>query len=193
MNPKQTIVALVGPYHDDVPRPKRVFRIKNNTIVMIEKQHEEEPSDTYVMRWNPDISSYSMDDFEDEMDCIMDEGRTITWSIWDYRDVKIGDRFFLLKVGSGTTGIVMEGTIVSLPYRGEDWSGRGREVYYVRMKPNCIIHPDRTDHLITTEALSRHITTVNWNEGHSGEKLERKEAKMLSALWEDHLLHTDMD
>lgn len=191
MIPKQTFVDLVGTHQEDIQRPKRVFRIKNNTIVEVEKEHEEEPPNTYIMRWNPDISNYTMEDFENEMDLIIDDDRIIVWSIWDYQDVKVGDRFFMLKVGTGRTGIVMEGTIISLPFREEDWSGRGRIVYYVDMKPYYIIHPDRAEKMITTEELSEHIPSVKWNEGHSGEKLEKKEAMMLSALWEEHLLRAD--
>ena len=44
----------------------------------------------------------------------------------------------MLKVGNGNTGIVMSGIIVSQPYKDEDWSGKGRDVRYVRMIPKCV-------------------------------------------------------
>ncbi len=197
MTPKHTpedlFTNLVQTPEETTPRPKRVFRIKNGTIVSFEKEHEQEPPNTYIMRWNPSISNYKMEDFENDMDWILDEEQALNWSIWDYQDAKIGDRFFMLKVGTGRTGIVMEGTIVSAPYRDEDWSGRGREVYYVYLKPNCIIHPERSETMLTTEQLSEQIPEVHWNEGHSGEKLSRKQAIKLSTLWEDHLMNTPPD
>lgn len=50
MIPKQTFVDLVGTHQEDIQRPKRVFRIKNNTIVEVEKEHEEEPPNTYILK-----------------------------------------------------------------------------------------------------------------------------------------------
>lgn len=55
------------------------------------------------------------------------------WSVWEYEKAKEGDKFFMVKVGPGTNGIVMAGKFTSEPYKDEDWSGKKRTVYYMDM------------------------------------------------------------
>ena len=43
------------------------------------------------------------------------------WSVWEYEKAKEGDKFFMVKVGPGTNGIVMAGKFTSEPYKDEDW------------------------------------------------------------------------
>ena len=46
---------------------------------------------------------------------------------------KYGDKFYMIRTGEGKNGVVMRGTIIGTPYPDEDWSGKGRKVYYIRM------------------------------------------------------------
>lgn len=140
---------------------------------------------TFVMRWNPEISSHKVADFEHAMEGFYNEGFYYDWSIFDHEKVRIGDRFFMLKVGSGNTGIVMSGTIASLPFKDEDWSGKGRDVLYVRMIPDCMIHPDMSE-LISIQTLDQTLPGVNWNEGHSGVLLSDVQAYKFNELWHDY-------
>ena len=142
---------------------------------------------TFIMRWNPEISNHKVVDFEESMECFFDHGFYYDWSIWDYNKVHIGDKFYMLKVGNGNTGIVMQGTIISKPYKDEDWSGKGRDVRYVRMDPECMIHPDNKSLLITTEELDMAIPDIDWNHGHSGVRLTDKQAILLDSIWESRV------
>ena len=105
---------------------------------------------TFIMMWNPEISNWKMNDFESSL-CHFDDAE-FNWAIYDYKKAKIGDRFFLVCCGGEKTGIVMSGTISSKPYKGEDWSGKGREVFYVNMDLGSMIHPNHEE-IITTEQL----------------------------------------
>ena len=141
------------------------------------------PQQTFVMRWNPEISSHKVADFEHAMEDFYDDDFYYDWSIFDYKKVHVGDRFFMLKVGNGNTGIVMSGIIVSLPYKDEDWSGKGRDVRYVRMIPDCMIHPDKSK-MVTIQMLDETLPGVNWNEGHSGVLLDDNQAGKFDELWQ---------
>lgn len=153
-------------------------------------QVKEEPlirqPQTFVMRWNPEISSHKVVDFEHAMEDFYDDGFYYDWSIFDYEKVHVGDRFFMLKVGNGNTGIVMSGIIVSLPYKDEDWSGKGRDVRYVRMIPDCMVHPDKTE-IISTQSIDEELPGVNWNEGHSGVLLTNEQAGKFDELWQHYM------
>ena len=141
---------------------------------------------TFVMRWNPEISSHKVVDFEHAMEDFYDDGFYYDWSIFDHEKVHLGDRFFMLKVGNGNTGIVMSGIIVSQPYKDEDWSGKGRDVRYVRMLPNCMIHPDKSK-MVTTQELDNALPGVNWNEGHSGVLLSEEQSSKFDELWQNYM------
>lgn len=138
---------------------------------------------TFVMRWNPEISSHKVADFEHAMEDFYEDGFYYDWSIFDHEKVHVGDRFFMLKVGNGNTGIVMSGIIVSLPYKEEDWSGKVRDVRYVRMIPDCMVHPDKSK-MITIQMLDETLPGVNWNEGHSGVILDENQALKFDELWQ---------
>ena len=145
---------------------------------------------TFIMRWNTDISSYKLSEFEDAMDDFFDEGFYYDWSIWDYQKAHIGDRFYMIRTGEGANGVVMRGTITGSPYPDEDWSGKGRKVYYIRMSLSNMIHPERTPLLLTTDELTEAIPDFNWKEGHSGEMLNDTQSAKLEEVWADYFERT---
>jgi len=142
---------------------------------------------TFIMRWNTDISNYKLSEFEDAMEDFFDEEFYYDWSIWDYQKAHIGDRFYMIRTGEGTNGVVMRGTIIGSPYPDEDWSGKGRKVYYIRMSLTNMIHPDRTPLLLTTDELTETIPDFNWKEGHSGEILNDVQSAKLEEVWLDYI------
>ena len=107
---------------------------------------------TYILKWNPDISSVTMERYENEL--IDKEWPEYNWSFWDYKDAQAGDKFYMLRVGEGNTGVVMSGTLISEAYQSEDWSGKGRTVFYCDIAPDFILHPDKCP-IITTEQLQQ--------------------------------------
>ena len=145
---------------------------------------------TFIMRWNTYISNYKLSEFEDAMDDFFDEGFYYDWSIWDYQKAHIGDRFYMIRTGEGANGVVMRGTIIGSPYPDEDWSGKGRKVYYIRMSLSNMIHPERTPLLLTTDELTEAIPDFNWKEGHSGEILNDTQSAKLEEVWADYIERT---
>ena len=89
---------------------------------------------TFILMWNPAISSYTWDRFKADQEdmCVHEWGQGVgDWSVWEHDKAEHGDRFFMVKVGEGKTGIVMAGYFYSEPYEDEDWSGRGRQTFYI--------------------------------------------------------------
>ena len=142
---------------------------------------------TFIMRWNTDISNYKLCEFEEAMDDFADDFFYYEWSIWDYQKVHWGDKFYMIRTGKGKHGVVMRGTIIGMPYPDEDWSGKGRRVYYVRMRLSHMIHPEKALLLLTTDDLGKAIPEFNWEEGHSGIILGDAMAKQLDDLWHDYV------
>ena len=143
---------------------------------------------TFILEWRPAISSYKMEDFEEEFKHF-DEA-WFNWSVWDWKDLQEDDEFYMIKCGEGVTGIVMHGIFTSEAYVDEDWSGKGRVVHYADMEPDTMIHPDKC-RLLTTEALEAAMPDFQWNGGHSGRVLPDAYAAKLKEMWNEYLAMND--
>ncbi len=141
---------------------------------------------TFIMRWNTDISNYHLYEFREAMGDFYDPGFYYEWSIWDYRKVHLGDTFYMIRTGSGRQGVVMHGTIIGRPYPDEDWSGKGRRVYYIRMRLDAMIDPDAAPLLLTTDQLGEAVPDFDWTTGHSGVMLTDSQAVALQRVWQEY-------
>lgn len=138
---------------------------------------------TFILFWNPAISSYTMERMQDDLEHLT---HVSNWSVWQHEDAHIGDRFFMVRCGEGKTGICMSGRFDSEPYKSKDWSGKGREVYYMDLKADVVIDPDILP-VLATGKLSEQIPTFDWSGGHSGRLLPSAESKKLERLWSQFL------
>ena len=143
---------------------------------------------TFLLRWNPAISSYTMDRLNDDMEewsnGYWDDD--FDWSVYEWQKARCGDRFFMVRVGEGKTGIFAAGRFTSNPLQGEDWAGKGRAVYYMQMEFEAVFHPERAD-IIPTEELMRELPAIDWQKGHSGELVDSETADRLELMWRDHI------
>lgn len=144
----------------------------------------DEAQQTFILMWNPDISSVSLEDHNSSIKNMYTD--YFNWSVWEYEKAKCGDRFYLVRVGGGNTGIVMSGVFDSHPYAGVDWSGKNRRVCYMDMLPNVILNPDKAP-MLTTDVLQKAVPSFDWAGGHSGRLLSQEDARVLETLWAEFL------
>ena len=151
---------------------------------------------TVILKWNPAFSSYSMLHYLSDMWRMRNSEGTdsdYNWSVWDWREIHEGYRFYMVKVGIyGQTGIVASGMITSDPYRGEDWSGKGRETYYVDFIPDVLLNPDALP-ILTCRELATIIPDFEWDRGHSGLVLTYDQASRLDTLWQEFLKRNNVE
>lgn len=141
---------------------------------------------TFILKWNPAISSISMQDHVDGIQMI--HTGYFNWSVYEWERAKMGDRFYMIRVGEGNTGVVMSGIFTSQPYASQDWNPNrnSRKIYYMDMKPNFIVNPE-AQAIITTEQLQDAIPDFEWRKGHSGQLLNSEQAKKLEELFADYI------
>lgn len=143
---------------------------------------------TFILRWNPSVSSYTMERLNDDM-AEWAAGywdNDFDWSVHEWQKARRGDRFFMVRVGEGRTGLFAAGRFTTDPFRGDDWSGKGREVYYMQMEFETVFHPERAD-IISTEELECEIPNIDWRNGHSGEMLDAESTERLELMWRDYV------
>ncbi len=158
----------------------------NLDITLSINKRKEAQHNTFILKWNPAISSYTMERLDDDM-LEWAEGYwadDFDWSVYEWQKAHKGDRFFMVRVGEGRTGVFAAGRFTSEPFKGEDWAGKGREVYYMQMEFEAVFHPERSE-IISTEMLERELPHLDWQKGHSGQMLEAEDAVRLELMWRD--------
>ena len=143
---------------------------------------------TFILMWNPKISSYSQTEFDCDLYRLSnEEDIKLDWSIAEWREARKGDNFYMVKVGTGKCGVVMSGTFKSKPHLGQDWrDGKREKILYVDLKIKHMILPQRCP-LLTTKKLSEAIPNFEWSGGSSGRLLSSEQAEKLHSLWENYL------
>ena len=140
---------------------------------------------TYILFWNPAISSYSQERFENDFW----EGYGVgNWSFNEYEKIQPGDRFYMVRCGEGNVGIVMKGLILTEAYESHDWSPKNRvHIHYADIYQNFTINSFEDVKLLTPDELTKEIPDFNWYGGHSDRLLNEEDAKNLDALWDKYL------
>ncbi|MBR5719389.1 MAG: hypothetical protein IKX38_00080 [Bacteroidales bacterium] len=141
---------------------------------------------TFILMWNPAISSITIHNHIDSIAHIDDW--YFNWSVYEWEKAHEGDRFFMVRVGEGKTGIVMSGVFTSEPYTDRDWNRlrQSRQIHYMDMQPNIIINPE-TMPIISTAQLQEAIPDFEWGRGHSGTLLTVDQAQKLEKLFAEYL------
>lgn len=137
---------------------------------------------TYLLRWNPTISSFKLDDYRDVLSKYPDRFSGMNWSVYEWEKAHKGDHYYMLRTGDDKDGIVFRGVFTSDPYPGEDWAGNGKQRYYMDMDCyDCV--PADEQSAITIETLEKSIPSIDWRRGHSGQLLSEEDADKLDKLW----------
>lgn len=141
---------------------------------------------TFILMWNPAISSTTIHNHIDSIAHI--DSWRFDWSIHEWEKAHEGDRFFMVRVGEGKTGIVMSGIFISEPYTERDWNRirKTKEIHYMNMQPNLIVNPE-TMPIITTAQLQEAIPDFEWSKGHSGVLLTEYQAQRLEEMFSEYL------
>ena len=80
---------------------------------------------TFILRWNPAISSYKMEEHKKICERLKNEVVFYNWSVREWENLHAGDAFVLLQVGTENDGIAMIGKFISEPYESDSWRKDG--------------------------------------------------------------------
>ena len=143
-----------------------------------------EEAKTYLMRWNPSISSFTEKDFERCLENQVHGMFRMNWSIYDWQEARRGDQFYMMRTGDEKAGIVFNGQFISDPYPADDWAGSTKRRMYVDMVCMSPMEPEKIP-LVTLEKLQEAIPEYDWSEGHSGALLPKEIAMEMDELWSE--------
>lgn len=142
----------------------------------------EEPR-TYLMRWNPSISSFTEEDYKECAENMFHGMFRMNWSIKEWEEARRGDFFYMMRVGDDKAGIVFNGQFISDPYPGDDWAGTNKRRMYVDMICTNPVNPEEKPR-VSLEKLQELIPSFEWTKGHSGALLPEEVVAQLNELCE---------
>lgn len=155
-----------------------IWKVKLNVVPLIDAPKK------YLMRWNPTISSFTESDYEK---CIenMERGMfRMNWSIYEWEEARVGDMFYMMRVGDKKAGIVFSGIIASDPYVMDDWAGTSKRRLYVDLVCMRAVAPDEKP-MVSLDMLQTAIPEINWAKGHSGVLLSETVAEKIVGLMDN--------
>ena len=138
---------------------------------------------TYLMRWNPSISSFTEKDYKACLDNMVNGMFRLNWSIYDWQEARRGDMIYMMRVGDDKAGIVFMGMLITDPYPADDWAGSTKRRMYVDMvcfSPSKL----RIKPRLSLQQLESAIPSMEWAQGHSGVLLSEDVVKQLELLWD---------
>ena len=135
---------------------------------------------TYLMRWNPAISSFTEKDLEECVENQVHGMFRLNWSIYEWQEARRGDFFYMMRTGDDKAGIVFCGQFLSDPYPADDWAGSTKRRMYVDMV--CYNAESGAAPLISIEKLKAAIPAIDWQKGHSGELLSEDITTQLNMI-----------
>lgn len=156
---------------------------------------------TFILFWNPSISSFKLSECREFLS-VRPDYYDFNWSVWEHQKAAPGDRFYMIRCKNKpvpgqlnkwgkqlwepcideTTGICMAGKFKSNPWKGEDWSGKGRETFYVNLWIDHMADPDKCI-IVPTAELMEAIPEFDWKGGHSGRVIDEPLAEKLEAIF----------
>ena len=139
---------------------------------------------TYLLRWNPSISSFTENDYEACVANMQNGMFFMNWSIREWEETRRGDCFYMMRVGDDKAGIVFNGQFISDPYPADDWAGSAKRRMYVDMVcTNPVMHGEVP--LLSLNTLQKTIPSIEWGKGSSGVLLSSDLVDALSDLWNE--------
>jgi 5-methylcytosine-specific restriction protein A len=145
---------------------------------------------TYLLTWNPNRSP------EPEMPRQANEtaaGKTVIgrWSCGNTKQIEIGDRVFLIRLGVEPKGIVGSGWVVKPPYFDTHWDVQkqteGKKGLFVMCEWERILNPTIDVPLSINKLPSWKIGEKSWTPQSSGVQIPSNIVSELENLWAKHI------
>lgn len=151
----------------------------------------------FLLNWNP--SDFPWVELERDAIAIAGGGTPTSelggqrWSVVT-KQIRAGDRLFLVRLGQEPKGIVGSAVATSQPYAGPHWDAKSAKTkLYVDLRWDALLPPGQPP--LSLENLRRRVSpTFNWTPQGSGQRIPADVARKLETTWQSRfagMLETD--
>lgn len=141
----------------------------------------------YILRWNPNISSYKTENHLELITHIKNKELPddFNWSIREYENLAKDDMFILQQVGTDNDGIAMIGKFKDACYEEESWREDGTTIHYADMWIMDAFDCDNENPL-PAKRYEKLFPEIKWHGGHSGVVVEEDlDDKLITTIEKD--------
>lgn len=140
----------------------------------------EEGARLFVMRWNPEVSSFGEEEWREGFARLhRREGTMMDWNAWDWRDIREGDWALWCRVGGEKDGVVGVWRLTGEVKEGASWRGDGKTLHYAWGEILMLNEPSATG-LFGAEEMEDVAPEVDWHGGHAGVRIEGAVAEKIA-------------
>ncbi len=138
---------------------------------------------TFLLTWNP--TQWPWTYLHDSITQVTQQGYSDDrWSCGNRRDIDIGDRFYLIRLGSDPRGIVASGHVTSNAYSDSHWdkkrASNGDTTIYVKVRFDAI----NQEPIIPISELNQSpLDSFHWHTQSSGILIPSDIANVVEQLW----------
>ena len=141
---------------------------------------------TFVFVWNP--KKWNWIDLEKKIEIINQTGHvTEDWGVASFKKIKLGDRFFLLRLGKEPKGIIGSGYISSDVFMAKHWNGDNVNIPKVMLDFDVLINAEIDPNLSIDILNSGNLAKMNWTPQLSGIEMHPDFVNKVESLWFDFL------
>ncbi|WP_439699197.1 hypothetical protein ACFGVS_14925 [Mucilaginibacter sp. AW1-7] len=171
------------------PLEHGVWQIYRNSVGKFESKFK--GINYYLFAWNPD--NWSFDELDEKIKELKATGKsTVLWSIQSFKKVKVGDRAFIVQIGTKVKGIFASGFVVSEPALLAHWREDGTLVNRVRIELDTLINPKIDSILDIADFEDSILGNQHWTPQSSGIQIKNEVTVELEKRWFNFLNNNDL-
>jgi 5-methylcytosine-specific restriction protein A len=137
---------------------------------------------TYLFVWNPKRWTWeTLEDDIEQLDVV--GGLRTSWKCGNTKSIIIGDRIFLIKVGTEPKGVIGAGYATSIPFN-KKWNDENEESLFIDIAFEVLLNPDK-EPILTLDVLKTGnlVKQYSWTPQASGITVRPDIVDELEAVW----------
>lgn len=137
---------------------------------------------TFLFAWNPE--KWNWENLEQNIEQLENTGKASErWSCASHKKIKLGDRAFLVRLGSEPRGIFASGYVASYPFIAEHWKIKDKEVPRILIDFDILLNPNEEPILELDILKKGKLKNQNWTPQSSGISIKPEIVEELEAIW----------
>jgi 5-methylcytosine-specific restriction protein A len=176
---------LIGPYHTHEGKErgsKPGWEMKNNLRIALGNIINSSHNNAFLFAWNP--NNWVWKDMEKNIEELQEKGTVaLRWSCISHKSVKVGDRAFLIRLGSNPKGIMASGFVSSKPFLSPHWGDKDKDVPRVFIEFEVLLNPDKESILALDLLKTGNLSNQHWTTQSSGISIKPECIDELETTW----------
>ena len=139
----------------------------------------------FLFGWNP--IKFKWDNIDEDIKKLKTSGELVdNWSVASYKNIKPGDRAYVVRLGLEPKGIFASGYIQSAPYLA---SRKGRIYHRINIAFDVLLNPNKQPILTFDILKTGTLADQNWTPQASGISIRPQLVDELEGVWLSFLSH----